>query len=107
MRLARQIVAIYHGEKSAEAAEKAFVETFQKGKLPDDVSVYKVEPKTGIADALVAAGIVVSKNEVRRLIEEGAVTEWEGEKVTDPFMTIDHTITLKVGKRRFITLEIL
>jgi len=106
MRLARQIVAIYHGEKSAEAAEKAFVETFQKGKLPDDVSVYKIAQKTGIADALVAAGVVVSKNEVRRLIEEGAVSIWEGEKISDPFMVIEQTLTLKVGKRRFITLEV-
>jgi len=106
MRLARQIVAIYHGEEAAEGAEKAFVETFQKGKLPDDVSVYKVASKTPMADALLATGVVASKNEFRRLVEEGAVTEWEGKKISDPFMAVDRTMTLKVGKRRFVTLEV-
>jgi len=37
MRLAREIVVIYHGEDKAEQAEQNFIKTFQKGGLPEDL----------------------------------------------------------------------
>jgi tyrosyl-tRNA synthetase len=37
MRMAREIVAQFHGAEAAEAAEDAFVRTFSKGELPEKV----------------------------------------------------------------------
>lgn len=105
MELARQIVAIYHGEDSAKTALCAFVETFQKGKLPEDVRSHKTKTGTLLADAVLASGIVASKGEFRRLVDEGAVVEWESEKVSDPLMPVSRTIVLKIGKRRFLKIE--
>ncbi len=106
MELARQIVAIYHGEKAATEAEGAFVGTFQKGKLPDDIVTHEAAKGTPLVDAVLAAGIVASKGEFRRLIDEGAVSEWEGERISDPALTVDKPLILKVGKRRFLRIEI-
>jgi tyrosyl-tRNA synthetase len=38
MRLARQIVAIYHGEDAAKKAEEEFENTFKKGEVPENIS---------------------------------------------------------------------
>jgi tyrosyl-tRNA synthetase len=37
MRLAREIVSMYHGEESAQKAESDFINTFQKGGLPHNL----------------------------------------------------------------------
>jgi tyrosyl-tRNA synthetase len=39
MRMAREIVAIFHGADAAKAAEDTFVRTFSKRELPEDVSI--------------------------------------------------------------------
>jgi len=108
MRLAREIVTLYHGEKAAEKSEKNFIETFSKKGIPDDVITAQVVLGTKLVDILLEQKIIESKGEWRRLIEEGAVTNAEtDESVTSPDQTADKNIILKVGKRRFIKIEIL
>jgi len=101
MRLARQIVSQYHSEAAAHDAEAAFIETFQKGGVPDEV----LEIKPDYVEALVREGVVASKTELRRLIEAGGVRNAEtGEKLEAIPLGVSEAIVLRLGKRRFVKL---
>ena len=102
MDLAQQIVEIYHGQAAAVSARDAFVNTFQKKEIPDDIAEVSVAKGTLLADALLAASMVASKGEFRRLLDEGAIRKDGEEKITDPFFAVDAPIVLRVGKHRFI-----
>ena len=54
---------------------------------------------------MIDSGLVNSKREGRRLVEQGAV-RLDGEKITDFHYTISvkKKVILKVGKRRFLRL---
>ncbi len=104
MKLAEEIVKIYHGEKKAKEAQENFVNTFQKKEIPDDIE--EVKHKTGelMVDVLFENKIVASKSEWRRLVDEGAVKrliEHSEEKITD-FKIMAIPGVYKIGKRRFI-----
>ena len=66
--LAKEIVRMYHGNVEALKQADQWVRTFSKGEAPSDISVVKLEGRE-LADALVAAGIVSSKTDYRRLDE--------------------------------------
>jgi tyrosyl-tRNA synthetase len=103
MRLAREIVAIYHGDKGAMKAEEDFINTFSKGGIPDDIKTVEVKMSTPLVDILLEEKIVASKTEYRRLMDDGAITFADtGNKITSPEAKIDQDVTLKIGKRRFI-----
>ncbi|MDB5254088.1 MAG: tyrS [Parcubacteria group bacterium] len=108
MKLAREIVRMYHGEEAAEAAEKNFIETFSKRGIPEDIETVSVARGSALSGILLEQGTVESKTELRRLVEEGAVKNAEtDEKIDSIDISIEDPITLKVGKRRFIKIEIL
>jgi tyrosyl-tRNA synthetase len=108
MHLAREIVALYHGEKLAKSAEENFIKTFSEKKIPNDIPTAEVMLGSKMVDALLGEKIVESKSEWRRLVDEGAVTNAEtDETITSTDQTIESNIILKVGKRRFIKIEIL
>ena len=114
--LARTVVDLYHGEGAGTGAEAEFDRVFKAHEVPTDIAevdyalVLQTAP-TGadgpvrlvdlLADAL---GLVPSKKEGRRMIEQGAV-RIAGERVTDPEVVvmvgdlIDQPI--QVGKRRW------
>lgn len=101
MRLAFEIVKIYHGEDNAALAQDAFVETFQKGGVPEEV----VEIGVNYVEELIAKGVVASKSELRRLIEAGGVRNAENnEKLIEIPEQVSEPIILKIGKRRFVKL---
>jgi len=104
MRLAKEIVTMYHDSDSASKAEEYFVTAFQKKETPDDIEELKTEAGIKIVDLLTEKGIVKSKSDFRRLVDEGAVT-LEGEKITDANATVSAGV-LKVGKKRFVKLII-
>lgn len=107
MKLARQIVAIYHGDDAAEKAENNFIETFSKGGVPEDIEVVKAAAGTKLGELLVSQAIVESKSEWRRLVESGAVKNMEsGENIGSPDAEVEN-MTVKVGKRRFVRVELL
>ena len=45
MKLAREIVAIYHGDEAASQAEEAFVRVFQQKDTPDEMPEYHLESR--------------------------------------------------------------
>jgi tyrosyl-tRNA synthetase len=101
MRLAHEIVSIYHDDEAAEKAEEAFVRVFQQKDLPDDMPAYQLESGQSILDVLVAGGLVRSKSEGRRVIAQKGV-RLDGETMTDPNQDFPHPGILQVGKRRFL-----
>jgi tyrosyl-tRNA synthetase len=110
MKLAYEIVKIYHGEKKAEEAEESFIKTFQKKEIPDEMEEIKGEGSLG--SLLVSRKIIVSMSEWRRLVDEGAVkklyekepfdkTKSKEEKITDAKINANIGV-YKIGKRRFV-----
>lgn len=101
MRLAREIVALYHGEKASLVAEKAFADTFSEGKIPDNIPV--VAATEDVPAALVQAKLVVSKSELMRLIKAGGVRNAEtGEKLAHMKISIEQPVVIRIGKRVFV-----
>ncbi len=101
MQLARHIVTQYHGAAKGEEAEIAFVETFQKGGVPDDV----LEIKPDYIVSLIEEGVIASKTELRRLLEAGGVRDAvSGEKLESIPERVTEPVVLKIGKRRFVKL---
>lgn len=101
MILAREIVRMYNGEKLSIEAEKAFVETFQKGNIPDDIPEILGPDYAG---ALVKSEIVASKNELHRLLIAGGVRNAETDEKYESLDVIIVPATLRIGKRRFVKL---
>ena len=107
MRLAREIVTLYHGEQKAATAERNFTEAFSKGGVPDAIQVIYVQKGTLLPKAMAQENIVSSKTEFRRLVQAGSVTNLETqEKISDVQFKIEEDMTLRVGKHRFVKIEV-
>lgn len=100
MRLAREIVTMYHSEDAAKAAEEHFENVFKNKGVPDDMPEYKTKKGESLIDALLASGSVSSKSEARRLIEQGGIKHNEA-SVTSVDAKAEEGI-VKVGKRKFV-----
>lgn len=107
MRLAFEIVKIYHGEKKAQEAEENFVNTFQKKEIPESMKEIKCETGEFLSEVLVKNKILSSKGEWRRLIEGNAIHDLnKQENITDQNLKISENLTLKIGKKRFVKILI-
>lgn len=107
MRLAREIVATYHGQDKALIAESAFANTFKHGEVPHDASEVTVIAGEKLLDILLREHVAPSKTEFRRLIREGAITIIEtSEKISDPDFVVTKSINVRIGKRRFLKIKI-
>ena len=103
MKLAYEIVKIYHGEKEAKKAEENFVKTFQKKEIPEEMIEIKINKNETLVDVLIKEKIVSSKGDFRRLIEEGAITDLDiNEKLNNINIITKPCMHLKIGKRRFL-----
>lgn len=105
MRLAVELVTLYHSEKDATLAKNSWIETFEKGGVPDTVSEIITTNDKEIGNILVDAGIVSSKTDWRRLINEGAINDVEKGEIKDP-KVLAYNVTLKIGKKRFVRIII-
>ncbi|MFA6077868.1 MAG: tyrosine--tRNA ligase [Candidatus Paceibacterota bacterium] len=106
MRLGKEIVSLYHGEKKAKEAEENFIKTFQKGGVSEDATVVTIKKEELLVDVLLKEKIISSKNEWRRLVEENAIFNMDtNEKITDQYFKVVNPITLRVGKRRFVKIN--
>lgn len=101
MKLAREIVTIYHGQEEAEKAEAEFVRVFQEQGQPDEMDEYTLEKGLSVLDVLEGAKLVESRSQARRMIQQGAV-KLDDQKLDDPHAEFPGAGVLQVGKRRFI-----
>ncbi len=105
-RLASDIVAQFHGEAAAEAAQQEFARVFSVGEQPADVAEYTVRladeaMNIDLIGVVVESGAVQSKSEARRLIQQGAV-EADGVRVTESQWPVRDGTLLRIGKHRFL-----
>jgi len=111
MALARAIVARFHGEEAARAAQEHFERVIVRKERPEEVEerVYALPAEASrvpLAVLLADVGLAASRGEARRLIAQGGVTVG-GERVGDIHAELGRgTYELKVGKRRFLTVTI-
>ena len=104
MSLAREIVAIFHDEAIALAAEEAFKKVFQQKDVPDKMPEFALQPGQTVLDVLAAAGLVASKSDGRRMIEQKGV-KLDGEILEKFDAAFPHPGVLQVGKRRFVRVK--
>lgn len=107
MRLAREIVTLYHGTEAATAAEERFKQVFQKGEIPAEMPDYAFEGPVNIINAMVDGNLAPTKSEARRLIQQNGV-KIDGEIVTsiELELTAGLAAVLQVGKRKFARINI-
>jgi tyrosyl-tRNA synthetase len=108
--LAYELTKLVHGEEEAEKAQSAARAVFSTGDSANMPSVALsdedlVDGKIDILSMLVKGGLVASRGEARRAVEQGGVTA-DGEKVTDIKATftkeqLANGIALRRGKKAF------
>ncbi len=104
MRMAREVVAQFHGPEAARAAQEEFERVFRRREAPAQVPEARLPLRAGpvdLVEVLVEAGMVRSRSEARRLLAQGAI-EVDGRTVRDPQATIRDGALVRVGKHRFL-----
>ena len=112
-RLAREIIAQFHGKQAAVDAEEDFTRVFQNRELPETIPEYDFAASSvqdglyqlDIAPTLLREGVVPSNSELKRLLAQGAV-ELDGKKVNTSTINARDGSVLKVGKRHFARIVI-
>ena len=103
--LGTEIVARFHSDADAAAAQQEFISRFQQGAMPEEIAELSLaadDGVMGIAYLLKQAGLVSSTSEAFRMIKQGAV-KIDGEKVEDRSLQLQAGTTniYQVGKRKF------
>lgn len=107
MRLAREIVTIFHSAEAAEAAQKRWDEVFRSGSgVPDEMPEAAILGEERITDLLRRLNMAASGGEARRLIEQRGV-RLNDAVIDDVFAVVSPAqlpAVLQVGKRKFARL---
>ena len=112
MDLARRIVAEFHGEIAAEAAENNFEKIFSQRDLPDDIA--EVCPdnmgendEVSVARLLNMLGLAPSTSEARRHLKAGAV-KIDGVKIVDQSACcrVFDGMIIQIGKRKIARIRL-
>lgn len=104
LRLAYEIVSLYHGKNEAQKAQDGWEHTFSKGETPENIPETAVSAGTTYMEALSATGL--SKSELRRLAEQGAVSDEHGKKIDDLSHEMRRSASLRIGKHRFLKITV-
>ncbi len=107
MRLAHEIVSIFHGPLDADMAQKRWDEVFRGGRgIPDDIEEAVLPNAAEIRDILVRLQMVGSKGEAKRLILQNGVRLNEAKVDSLQAMITPEMlpVVLQVGKRQFVRL---
>ena len=107
-RLARQLVADFHGADAADAARRGFEQRFQERSLPADLPMHAWQgprpTEIAVPQLLREAGLVASAAEARRLITQRAV-RIEGERIDGLVYALAANVdrlTVQIGSRRAV-----
>jgi tyrosyl-tRNA synthetase len=104
IRLAEEIVIIYHSKEDAIKAKDYFIKTVSNKEIPENIPEVKARDGMKLTDYLVSANVASSNSDARRKIEQGGV-EIDENKVEDWKFVLDKNFdgkVMKVGKKDFI-----
>jgi tyrosyl-tRNA synthetase len=114
-RLAREIIALYHGTPAAESADAEWQRVHSVGELPTEMPEAALTAEVArdgqvwICKLLVAVGMAKGTGEARRLVEQGGVV-LNGARITDANAEFAlpslQEAALQVGPRRFVRLKV-
>lgn len=102
-KLAFEITGLVHGEQKAEKAEKEFKRVFEDKKRPTEIEEVEIEEeRMRVAELLVRIKLCPSKNEAKRMVDQGAV-RIGGERIKKWGKKIEvrDGMVVRVGKRKF------
>ncbi|MBU0619077.1 tyrosine--tRNA ligase [Patescibacteria group bacterium] len=102
--LAFELVKMLHDQSTAQSAQKAFEQTFQKKQAVTPKSYQMPTAKANIIDVLVNSSLVQSRGQAKRLIDQGAV-EVNQQVITDTKYILKSGETIRCGKHRFIKIK--
>ena len=108
--LAEELVDRFHSEGEGNKCKEAFLQRFQKGQMPDDITSLslKIDSKSiPLVNLLKDSEITSSTSEAMRLIKQGGV-KIDSVKVDDPKLEIQKgsEAIYQVGKRKFLKIKI-
>lgn len=100
IRLAEELVKIYHGEKAAKTASGEWERVFSKGKLPEGIEEV---PGNGmkIVDFITEHALATSSSEAKRLLDQGAVSV-NDEIIKEWGRMLKGGDVVRVGPRKFL-----
>lgn len=105
IRLAKEIITIYHGSEAARQAEEKFKLVFSQGNIPDDIDEIIVEEnEIWLPRFLHENNMVSSTSDGRRMLEQGAV-KVNGVKQVEENLQVEDGQVVQVGKRKFIKIR--
>ena len=105
-RLARSIVAEWHGDDAAKAAEEQWTRTFSQRNVPDDIPDAPIEfagaeaVEVALPVLLHDIGAAASRAEAKRLVSQGAV-RIDDEVIKDQTAQIQNGAVIRVGRRKW------
>lgn len=111
--LAFEATKLCHGEPAAKDAEDTAQKVFEKGGVGDDLPTITANLTAGInvLDLFVEAGLVKSKGEARKLVQQGGA-KYNDEKIdnealvlSNAHMTADGYIKLSAGKKKHVLVK--
>ncbi|MGZ3690204.1 MAG: tyrosine--tRNA ligase [Pseudobdellovibrio sp.] len=109
--LAKTLVARFHSQAAAQAAEDEFNRIFVDKGMPDQIDEVKVDPAQGMAlvHLMTMTGLTASNGEATRLIVGGAV-QIDQQKISDSKLKIDlksgESFIIKAGKKKFVKITV-
>ena len=108
MRLAREIVQIFHNAGDAAAAQKRWDDVFRNkdGGIPDDIPQEVLLEEKSVLNVLRDLKMVGSGREFKDLVRNGGI-RINGEKLQDEqavVITASLPVVIQVGKRKFVRL---
>ncbi len=101
VKLAKIIITQYHSLQAAENEAGEFERVFSQKEIPQEMPEFKTDSKKTVLEILVQSKIVLSGNEARRLIKQGAVS-FNNLKIEKEDFIPQASGILKAGARRFL-----
>ncbi|MFA6296882.1 MAG: tyrosine--tRNA ligase [Patescibacteria group bacterium] len=107
IKLAKEIVTLYHSKELADKAEAEFKQVFQQKGKPTDIPEIEIkDKKLKLIDLISQTKTIPSKSEIRRLIEQKAVkindqvnNNWQAE------IEIKSGDIIQIGRRKFVKIK--
>lgn len=102
IKLAQEIVTLYHSKEQALEAKEEFENVFAKKELPKEMKKIKLTGNFKPMALLIAIEAATTNSEARRLVIQGAL-KIDQEKISDPDseIAIKKGMTVSVGKKRY------
>lgn len=108
LRLATDIVSLYHGDKESKRAREEFERVFSRKEQPSDIAEHKINATNRPLDRLlVELELAPSRSEAQRLIASGAV-KIDGAVIGDwrSVVALHQDMVIQVGKKQFRKIQL-